>query len=553
MTEKQVSYLQIHPKDNILVALKNLPKDSSIQFQEQTIYLKDDVQGKHKFSIYDLEVGDQLYMYGVLVGEATQSIRSGGALNTKNVHHAASTFNMGKRKLDWKKPDVSHFENLTFNGFARADGSVGTANYWLVIPMVFCENRNVSVLKEALVEKLGYKKSKGWAPEVDQLINLYQTGQSIHDILSTEFEPKSSTKQPNRIFQNIDGIKFLTHDLGCGGTRLDSDALCGLLAGYITHPNVAGATVMSLGCQHAQTSILMDEIYKRDAHFDKPLAILEQQVSGTEQQMLKDALKQTFAGLIKANEQERTPAPLRKLCVGMECGGSDGFSGISANPAIGYVSDLVVSLGGSVILAEFPELCGVEQELSDRCVNEDVAKRFMDLMISYNAKAELDGSGFYANPSPGNIRDGLITDAIKSAGAAKKGGNSPVVAVLDYPEKVKIAGLNLLCTPGSDVESTTAEVAAGANIVLFSTGLGTPTGNPVAPVIKIATNSALAKKMPDIIDINCGTIIEGVETIEEAGERILKYIIAVASGEETPKAVILEQDDFIPWKRGVSL
>lgn len=553
MTEKQVSYLQIHPNDNILVALKNLPKDSSIQFQEQTIYLKDDVQGKHKFSIYDLEVGDQLYMYGVLVGEATQSIRSGGALNTKNVHHAASTFNMGKRKLDWKKPDVSHFENLTFNGFARADGSVGTANYWLVIPMVFCENRNVSVLKEALVEKLGYKKSKGWAPEVDQLINLYQTGQSIHDILSTEFEPKSSTKQPNRIFQNIDGIKFLTHDLGCGGTRLDSDALCGLLAGYITHPNVAGATVMSLGCQHAQTSILMDEIYKRDAHFDKPLAILEQQVSGTEQQMLKDALKQTFAGLIKANEQERTPAPLRKLCVGMECGGSDGFSGISANPAIGYVSDLVVSLGGSVILAEFPELCGVEQELSDRCVNEDVAKRFMDLMISYNAKAELDGSGFYANPSPGNIRDGLITDAIKSAGAAKKGGNSPVVAVLDYPEKVKIAGLNLLCTPGSDVESTTAEVAAGANIVLFSTGLGTPTGNPVAPVIKIATNSALAKKMPDIIDINCGTIIEGVETIEEAGERILKYIIAVASGEETPKAVILEQDDFIPWKRGVSL
>ncbi len=204
-------------------------------------------------------------------------------------------------------------------------------------------------------------------------------------------------------------------------------------------------------------------------------------------------------------------------------------------------------------MAEFPELCGVEQELSDRCIDEDVAQRFMDLMISYNAKAEQDGSGFYANPSPGNIRDGLITDAIKSAGAARKGGNSPVVAVLDYPEKVYKPGLNLLCTPGSDVESTTAEVAAGANIVLFSTGLGTPTGNPVAPVIKIATNSALARKMPDIIDIDCGTIIEGVESIEEAGERILRYIIAVASGEEIPKAVLLEQDDFIPWKRGVSL
>jgi len=553
MTKTQVSYLQIHPEDNVLVALKNLSKDSPIEFKGQTIYLKDDVQGKHKFSIYDLQVGDQLYMYGVLVGKATQFIPSGGVLNTDNVHHAASTFKMGQRKLDWLKPDVSQFKDLTFNGFPRSDGSVGTANYWLVIPMVFCENRNVSVLKEALVEKLGYKKSKGWAPEVEQLINLYQTGQSVHDILETEFEQDPSSKQTKRVFKNIDGIKFLTHDLGCGGIRLDSDALCGLLAGYITHPNVAGATVLSLGCQHAQTSILMDEIYKRDAHFDKPLVVLEQQISGTEQQMLKDALKQTFAGLVKANEQQRTPAPLYKLCVGMECGGSDGFSGISANPAIGYVSDLIVSLGGSVILAEFPELCGVEQELSDRCVNEDVAQRFMDLMTSYNAKAEQDGSGFYANPSPGNIRDGLITDAIKSAGAAKKGGNSPVVAVLDYPEKVKEAGLNLLCTPGSDVESTTAEVASGANIVLFSTGLGTPTGNPVAPVIKISTNSTLAKKMHDIIDIDCGTIIEGVESIEEAGERILRYIIAVASGEEIPKAVLLEQDDFIPWKRGVSL
>ena len=553
MIETKVSYLQIHPNDNVLVALKNLSKGALIQFQEQTIELKEAVQGKHKFNISDLQIGDQIYMYGVLVGRATEFIPSGSALSTKNTHHAASTFNMGERKLDWQKPAVSHLENLTFNGFLRADGSVGTANYWLVIPMVFCENRNVSVLKEALVEKLGYKKSKGWAREVDQLINLYETGQSIHSILATEFEQSDAPKQTKRVFENIDGIKFLTHDMGCGGTRLDSDTLCGLLAGYITHPNVAGATVLSLGCQHAQTSILMDEIYKRDTHFDKPLVILEQQVSGTEKQMLKDALKQTFAGLIKANEQKRTPAPLDKLCIGMECGGSDGFSGISANPAIGYVSDLVVALGGSVILAEFPELCGVEQELSDRCINENIAQRFMDLMINYNARAKLDGSGFYANPSPGNIRDGLITDAIKSAGAAKKGGNSPIVAVLDYPEKVREAGLNLLCTPGSDVESTTAEVAAGANIVLFSTGLGTPTGNPITPVIKIATNSALAQKMPDIIDINCGTIIEGVESIEEAGERILRYIIAVASGEEIPKAVLLEQDDFIPWKRGVSL
>jgi altronate hydrolase len=341
--------------------------------------------------------------------------------------------------------------------------------------------------------------------------------------------------------------------MGCGSTRMDSDSLCGLLAGYITHPNVAGATVLSLGCQHSQVSILKEEILKRSPGFDKPLVILEQQQLGTENRMMTEALKQTFAALTEVNKQARTPAPLSKLCIGLECGGSDGFSGISANPVLGQISDILVALGGSVILSEFPELCGVEQDLSDRCLNEELAARFMGLMRTYNARAEADGSGFYANPSPGNIRDGLITDAIKSAGAAKKGGTSPVADVLDYPEKVTKPGLNLLCTPGSDVESTTAEVAAGATIVLFTTGLGTPTGNPVAPVIKISTNTATFLKMPDIIDIDCGTIISGTETIAQAADRLLDYIIEVAGGNISPKAILMEQDDFIPWKRGVSL
>ena len=191
--------------------------------------------------------------------------------------------------------------------------------------------------------------------------------------------------------------------------------------------------------------------------------------------------------------------------------------------------------------------------MSDRCVDEPTAQRFMQLMKTYNARAEAHGSGFYMNPSPGNIKDGLITDAIKSAGAAKKGGTSPVTAVLDYPEKVTKPGLNLLCTPGNDVESTTAEVGSGATVVLFTTGLGTPTGNPIAPVIKLSSNTALYQRMPDIIDINTGTIIEGEETIEQAGERILDYVLQVASGQTTVSAVRNMQDDFIPWKRGVSL
>jgi altronate hydrolase len=355
------------------------------------------------------------------------------------------------------------------------------------------------------------------------------------------------------VFRNVDGIKFLVHEGGCGGTREDAANLCALLAGYIHHPNVAGATVLSLGCQHSQVSILQEEIKRRDAHFTKPLLIFEQQKSASEAAMMSQAIRETFLGLVEADKSRRKPAPLSQLCVGLKCGGSDGFSGLSANPAIGHVADLLAVLGGRGILSEFPELCGVEQELINRCVSRDVSTRFMKLMSDYAARAKAVRSGFEMNPSPGNIRDGLLTDAMKSAGAAKKGGTSPVMGVLDYPEYSSATGLNLQCTPGNDVECVTAQVGAGANVVLFTTGLGTPTGNPIVPVIKLSTNSDLARRMPDIIDIDTGSIISGESTIEQMGEHILKQVIQVASGQIHTKAEHLSQDDFIPWKRGVSL
>lgn len=554
MERERLSFLQIHPLDNVLVALRDLPAGFMVEFNGVEFPLLDAVAAKHKFTLTALPQDAPILMYGVLVGKMNVAVGQGAVINTENLRHAAEDFKMGTRKLQWTKPDVSSFAGRTFDGFHRSNGTVGTANHWLVIPLVFCENRNVLTLKAALEEKLGYQvASKDYSDEVDALIARYQAGASIDELLAVDLSAAKANNSKSRLFPNVDGVKFLNHDMGCGGTRMDSDALCGLLAGYITHPNVAGATILSLGCQHAQASILRDEIARRDPQFDKPLFVFEQQFEGTEQELMQKAIKATFAGLSIANEQKRKPATLDKLCIGLECGGSDGFSGISANPALGYLSDMLISMGGSVILAEFPELCGVEQELSDRCIDEETAERFMHLMTTYNAKAEADGSGFYMNPSPGNIRDGLITDAIKSAGAAKKGGTSPVTAVIDYPELANFPGLNLLCTPGNDVESTTAEVAAGANIVLFTTGLGTPTGNPVAPVIKLSTNTKTFQKMPDIIDLNCGTIIDGQETIEEAAHRILDYVIAVASGESQPKAVRLGQDDFIPWRRGVSL
>jgi altronate hydrolase len=545
--------LKVHPKDNVLVALQDLTRGQIIPYNGTQYTLVEDIPAKHKFTTESLPVGGAVTMYGVLIGKAKEEIPVGARISTSNLKHAAEEYQLSdQRRTSWHIPDVSHWQQKTFMGFHRADGKVGTANYWLVIPLVFCENRNVEVLKEALLEELGYARPKKYNDLTKQLIAAYQKGINIDTV---EFnEPASDDVQAGRhLFKHIDGIKFLSHEGGCGGIRQDAQTLCGLLAGYITHPNVAGATVLSLGCQNAQVSMLQEEIAKRSPQFSKPLYILEQQKEGRETDLLTKAVKQTFAGLVAADQYARQPAPLSKICIGLECGGSDGFSGISANPAVGYTSDLLVALGGSVILSEFPELCGVEQEMSDRCTTQDTAKKFIDLMRSYNARAQAVGSGFDMNPSPGNIKDGLITDAIKSAGAAKKGGTSPVADVLDYPEQVSKPGLNLLCTPGNDVESTTAEVGSGATVVLFTTGLGTPTGNPIAPVVKISSNTVLYNKMRDIIDLNAGTIIEGEETIEQCGERILDYIIKVASGETIVSAVRHGQDDFIPWKRGVSL
>jgi altronate hydrolase len=548
------SVIKIHPKDNVLVALKDLAKGQEIIFNGDRYTLQTDVQAKHKFTTRALNAGDPVYMYGVLVGIAKESIDTGSAITTANLKHASGEYTISKtRKTDWQVPEESKWKEKTFMGYHRSDGSVGTANYWLIVPLVFCENRNVDVIREALLEELGYARLKKYNQFSKKLVQLYKTGASPEKILAEEFKKEDELYSFNPLFKNVDGVKFLNHGGGCGETRQDSQALCALLAGYITHPNVAGATVLSLGCQNAQIELLQEEIKKKSPGFDKPVYYLEQQKIGFEADMIAMALKQTFTGLMLADQCRRQQAPISKLCIGLECGGSDGFSGISANPAIGYTSDLVVAAGGSVILSEFPELCGVEQEMSDRCVNESVATRFIQLMRTYNDRAEAVGSGFYMNPSPGNIKDGLITDAIKSAGAAKKGGTSPVTDVLDYTEKSTKPGLNLLCTPGGDVESTTAEVGSGANIVLFTTGLGTPTGNPIAPVIKLSTNTALYNKMSDIIDIDTGGIVDGLETIEQAGERILDYVIKVASGEIKAKAVIHGNDDFIPWKRGVSL
>lgn len=533
--------LKIHPKDNVAVALIHLKAGEQITVEGAIIIVVLDTKAKHKIALQDLNVSDRIYMYGVLIGKAVVAIPKGALLTTQNVMHKSAKIVQKVALQTWSVPNVEKWNNRTFLGYYREDGQIGTENVWLFFPLVFCENRNIEALKKIFEKELEVEA----IDKHQLLLRSLVTGKQL-DLVTTQ----DSNKKP--AFDNIK-VKFITHQGGCGAIRQDAESLAKLLAGYVNNPNVAGATVLSLGCQNLQIDVFQKALQAINPTLKKPILIYEQQQLGTVDQMLEKVITESFIAIKKANNIERKPAPLSKLNVGLECGGSDGFSGISANPVLGQVSDMLVALGGTAILSEFPELCGVEQELINRCTTTASADKFLSLMHNFEAAVIHAGSSFDMNPSPGNIKDGLITDAMKSAGAAKKGGSSPIVDVLDYGEYVSNPGLNLLCTPGNDVESTTAMVGAGANLVLFTTGLGTPTGNPIAPIIKISSNTELAQSMSDIIDFDTGAIIDGSSSIEAMADKMLDLIIAVASGEIQTKETILGQDDFIPWSRGVSL
>lgn len=530
--------IKVNASDNVAVALVDLKASDVISFDGLDIKVLSNTKSKHKIALKDFNSGDRIIMYGVLVGTANGDIEKGDVLTTKNVKHQSEKVFGRTKPFNWKAPNVDKWKHRTFLGYHREDGQVGTENVWLFFPLVFCENRNIEILKDVFEKEL-----------LKQKVNPHQMllRSLISGVEETEIDNNSKD-----VFNNID-IKFITHPGGCGGIRQDSESLAKLLAGYVNNPNVAGATVLSLGCQNLQIDIFKDALKTINSNLKKPVLIYEQQQMGTVDKMLSVIIKESFQAIKKANNIERKPASLSKLKIGLECGGSDGFSGISANPTLGAVSDIIVALEGTAILAEFPELCGVEQELVNRCADDEKGAKFLKLMKAYEKSVVDAGSGFDMNPSPGNIKDGLITDAMKSAGAAKKGGTSPVQDVLDYGEYIHQSGLNLLCTPGNDVESTTAIVGAGANVVLFTTGLGTPTGNPIAPVIKVSSNTDLANRMPDIIDIETGAVIRGEKTIVDMADVMLEFIIEVASGNIQTKAKLLNQNDFIPWRRGVSL
>lgn len=537
----QKKILKVNPKDNVIVSLLDLSAGESVHLDGAEYTVVKDIKAKHKFAAVDFQEGDHIIMYGVIVGKANQFIEKGEVITTENVKHQSAKVEGKTETLGWTPPNVDRWKDRTFMGYHREDGQVGTENIWLFFPLVFCENKNIETLKDIFEKELLHEKASKHQLLLRSLLN---GGETSHTAVEEE--------EDTRVFKNID-VRFITHQGGCGGIRQDAEALGRLFAGYVNNPNVAGATVLSLGCQNLQVQIFMDALHALAPDNKKPIVVYEQQKSGTIDEMLTGVIKDSYEGIKQANNIERKPAPITKLNIGLECGGSDGFSGISANPVLGEVSDIMAAVGGTTMLAEFPELCGVEQELVNRCINDEDGVKFLQLMKDFEKSVVAAGSGFDMNPSPGNIKDGLITDAMKSAGAAKKGGSAPIVEVLDFTEYATKPGLNLLCTPGNDAECTTALVGSGATVVLFTTGLGTPMGNPIAPVIKVSSNTVLAEKMSDIIDFNAGTVISGDKTISEAADELLEYIIKVASGEVKTKADLLNQNDFIPWRRGVSL
>ncbi|HRO69515.1 MAG TPA: UxaA family hydrolase, partial [Chitinophagaceae bacterium] len=291
--------LKIHPKDNVLVALQNLVKGETIQYEGEAYILQEDINAKHKFFMQDMNTGDKVIMYGVLVGTVQSAVSRGSKMATANTKHAAEPYSYRPYHYQWQAPDVSKFKDRVFQGYHRSDGKVGTANYWLFIPTVFCENRNLDVIREALHNELGYAVTDRYKHYAKRLVQAWQSGQ---DITGIDLPPVA--EKENRVFKNIDGVKFLNHQGGCGGTRQDAATLSKLLAAYADHPNVAGVTIMSLGCQNLQVPQLLQDIKDRNPGFKKPLLVFEQQQSQSEEQLIAAAIRTSFEGMVEANKIE---------------------------------------------------------------------------------------------------------------------------------------------------------------------------------------------------------------------------------------------------------
>ena len=491
------TYLQIHPKDNVAVALAPLSAGTSIELEDISLTLAEDIPQGHKFALTHISEGEQIIKYGYPIGLAKEAIEPGSWVHIHNIRTGLG--DLLSYTYEPQETGLAPTEERFFRGFRRKDGKAAVRNELWIIPTVGCVNN-----------------------------------------IATAIERKAQ----HLVKGSVEAVAAFPHPYGCSQMGDDQEHTRQILADLINHPNAGGVLVLGLGCENSNIDVLKDYIGEYDPDRVKFLVCQE---SDDE---ISDALKLLEELASYAGEFHREPISCSELIIGMKCGGSDGLSGITANPTVGAFSDLLISKGGTTILTEVPEMFGAETQLMNRCENEELFDQTVNLINDFKEYFKSHGQTIYENPSPGNKKGGISTLEDKSMGCTQKSGTAPVRGVLAYGERVTEKGLNLLSAPGNDLVASTALAAAGAHIVLFTTGRGTPFASPV-PTVKVSTNNRLYEKKQNWIDFNCGTLVEG-ETLTELRDRFFDYVVAVASGGQV-KSEKAGFHDMAIFKQGVTL
>ena len=494
--------IKLNAKDNIAVAPMNIPTGSEINSELKT---QSNIPFGHKISLVDIKKGDLVYKYGQIIGIASEEIKKGSHVHSHNLifHEFDRNYKFIKKELS-----QNYKSNKSFFGYKRQNGTVGTRNYIGLISTVNC---SATVVKK------------------------------IADKINKHLRDKN--------FKNIDGAVCLKHSSGCGMNTSGKgmNVFNRTIEGFKTHQNFGKVFVIGLGCECAQISL-----YK-DSNKDN-VEYLNIQDEGGTNQIINKVFKRVIEELPKINKLERSESPLSKLTLALQCGGSDSYSGITANPALGIAADLLVEYGGSTILAETPEIYGAEHLLIERALKESHIDKLNDQIKWWKHYTKINDGSLDNNPSPGNKKGGLTTILEKSLGAVAKSGNSVMVDVLDYAEKISNNGFHFMDSPGYDPVYVTGQVAAGSNLICFTTGRGSCFGFKPTPSLKIATNTNMYNNLIEDMDVNAGTIMDGVNSIEEIGFKIFEELIEVASGKKT-KSEINEygDDEFNPWVIGATM
>ncbi|MDQ4121446.1 MAG: UxaA family hydrolase [Acidobacteriota bacterium] len=499
----------VNPEDNVaVVKTETFPGLVVALSDGRAIKVKDAVPPGHRFAIRPIPAGDYVRQYNQPIGTSL-GIEEGEWITHKNMTNDVPVVRDLPEDLHNPAPDyIPEFARETFMGFRRPDGRTGTRNFILILPTSMCASHEAQQIS-MMAEFLHYKREK---------------------------------------FPNVDGVVAIPHNKGCGcqdGSSLD--IMLRILTNYADHPNVGGVVMIDLGCEKTNLAKVEKYLLKREKSFNKPIAKIGIQEIGGTQAAIERGLQIVQEMLPEVNKNVREEVPVSELVLGVKCGSSDGFSGISANPALGEAADLLVRSGGTVIITEIPEFCGAEHIVANRAKDAETGRKIYEMIDWYKDYASKFGGVLNNNPSPGNIAGGLLNITIKSLGAMSKSGTTRVEGVCEYGEAPENRGLNLMQGPGYDQESTPALVAAGATVVVFTTGNGTTIGNAIAPVIKLASNNRVFERMNRDIDLSAGNIIEGTETIQQVGVQVFEHIRKVAGGEALAKAEENKHREFQFW------